>query len=678
MNKEKETHFKTVSLISIVLGNPVIFYLLYDNIILSLLSFLIVLLLVFIFFFFFRKLFSLIISFLIIIATFINIEVIFIYNFNEFVIEDLYEMYDNHYFNKPNLDKTITDKEYTSFYYTNSQGYRIHNYQNPETTINNCDWLFLGDSYTQAAQVNNSEIFSSNLYRNFPNKVIINAGISGFGITEEFLLLKKLKNELNPKTVFLQVCSFNDFMNVNLKEYNFLDYLMHYSDYFRFLFSSIKYKNPDELPLGRWAEPFYQNEINNINYNIFYKKSSEMKKQDIENFKNYFVEFVEFVRDNNIKLVVFLIPTKEQVHYRYFNEVITEFGIDVDQLDMRFPNRLMKDLTDSLDVLYIDLLPSFLNSDKELFFEFDEHLNKDGHDLLAKELSHFIKKSKLSESKIQYLSQNSLNDRYPSYFADYDSILIQSTRDFNSEILVADYSFHNLKQISYNTFDESHPSINKDNFTCFTEGKYGSSETEVIIFNNNNYQKQTITSQNNFFGAIPTFSKDGEKVVFSGWFSDSLKSSYTPPQIYIYDIKTETSYNVFQNNFENWRPAFSPNDSLLVYISKRTDNFDIFVFDLFEKMEIQITNTSYDEWDPRFDNTQNQLILYSGFKNNNWDLFYYDIFQKKEYQITSTRGDEWDGYMYSEINEILYAGEFGFFNGIYRMKNKAFPKIGNK
>ena len=99
-------------------------------------------------------------------------------------IPNLYQLHGRFYFNKPSLEQTFDDDEYKSLYRTNCQGYRIDELTNANDSINACDWLFIGDSFTQGAQVDYGQMFTSLLYRHFSNKGIVNAGISGAGLYE--------------------------------------------------------------------------------------------------------------------------------------------------------------------------------------------------------------------------------------------------------------------------------------------------------------------------------------------------------------------------------------------------------------------------------------------------------------------------------------------------------------
>ena len=109
-------------------------------------------------------------------------EVIFTMVYADKDIPNLYELHGKYYFNKPYLDQQFNDPEFVTRYKTNCQGYRIDDLTSQDQKIEKCDWLFIGDSYTQGAQVEYNQLFSSLIYKDFPDKVIVNAGISGAGL----------------------------------------------------------------------------------------------------------------------------------------------------------------------------------------------------------------------------------------------------------------------------------------------------------------------------------------------------------------------------------------------------------------------------------------------------------------------------------------------------------------
>ena len=258
-------------LVSLLILNPAILFLLTNSVLVSIVAPIL---------FFFASITSYthcksklvtiyLINLIALISIFIYAEVIFSINFKKYEIEEIYTMKDGYYFNKPNLRKHFADREYAADYITNCQGYRIPKGWDPKVKVDTADWLFIGDSFTQGAQVNFEDLYSTLIYRKNPNKIVVNAGISGAGIVEELRYYRDFGRLLKSKTVVLQIGSFNDFMRVEPERRGISDYLAYYSKFARFLIQNIKYQNPSTLPLGRWVEPFQPDQRSNSDFNIF-------------------------------------------------------------------------------------------------------------------------------------------------------------------------------------------------------------------------------------------------------------------------------------------------------------------------------------------------------------------------------------------------------------------------
>ncbi len=653
-------------LLSASLFNPAITYLLFESILFSAILFLGSILIIILL----SKLHKLLlvygINFLLLISFFLYAELIFRFGFTEYVINNFYQIENGYYFNKPNLVEHIEDKEYKVLYKTNQNGYRIPSSLDASQTVNECDWLFIGDSFTQGAQVEFKNLYTSQLYRKFPDKVIINSGISGFGVIEEYNYFKNAGYKLKPKKVFLQICSFNDFMNINEKNNKLSDYLIQFSDFARFLLFNIKFKSPEELPLGRWTEPFCLRKEDNENYNIFYKDKSDKQLEDLKKFNKYLALFKQEVEKHGGELIVFLIPTKEQTYQSYLNEVLTSFKIPEDKLNMSFPNSFTEQICNKLGIQLIDLLDKYKNSSENVFFEFDEHLNEHGHYITAEGIFDSIQKYK--KDKVEILSKNFLGERYPSYSNDENFILYQGQRDGNMELFLNNKDMDSEIWLTDNNINETHPILNpKKNIIAFTEGNADEFTTNIVLLNLNNKERTTLTKEVNTFGAIPMFSLDGDFIVYPEWKWDDEIQNFTSPNIVIcpidsIDFKTQLT----NDEFENWRPIFTPDNKSIIFISKRDGQFDIIKKEIESGKETQLTDTSFDEWDPQISNEGNQLV-YAAHKNDNWDLYTLDLEYNKSQKITETLGNEWDPYFSNDGKRILFAGEFGFFHCIHEL-----------
>lgn len=597
-------------------------------------------------------------------SIFLHFEVAFRYGFSEYVIENLYSIRGDYYFNKPNLLSHLEDKEYSVTYKTNQQGFRIPDFANANEDINACDWLFLGDSFTQGAQVPFEELFTSRLYRHFPDKVIVNAGISGFSVADEYHYYRAEGRKLNPKTVFLQICNFNDFMNVAPRRNSWIEYLMQSSDLARFLLFNIRYKPPGELPLGRWTEPFYPAEKDNSAYNIFYNETSPTKQEDLKAFHYYVSALAKEVKADGAELIIILIPTKEQTYYRYLEEVLTAFKIPIKQVDLLRPNRIVSQLATSLQIGLIDLLPGFQEITQSQFFEYDEHLNIQGHQTTADIISRHLKEEKINE--VELLSKELFSERYPAYSSDGELLTYQSIRDGTMELFMFETKTDIYHRLTFNKVDESHPMLSPDqSLIVFTEGDQSEPQTKVAMMDLDGSNRRYITHEKNEYGSIAGFSPSGRYLTYAGWFQDEKNKQYSNPQVILLDLVSGVKRVVTKDTFESWRPVISPKEDFAVYISKRNGNFNLFKQDLKTGKEVQLTRTLYDEWDPAI-SPDGLFILYSARKNNNWDLFELSLGSGQVRQLTRSLGDEWDPAYHPKDPVITYAGQFGMFQSIYR------------
>lgn len=597
-------------------------------------------------------------------SVFMHGEVLMNFRFSDYVIEDLYWIRDGYYFNRPVLRTRITGKEFAADYLTNVDGFRIGYSQQTSVTYDTVDWLFIGDSYTQGAQVQFEQLYTTLLYRMFPERIVANAGISGFGIPDEYEFFRHRGRTLKPTIVFLQVSSFNDFMKVQSKEVALSDYLVQYSTFIRFLLQDIKYQNPAELPLGRWTEPFYPEERSNRAFNVFYNGTSPEKERDLASYGRYLRLLNDEVRRAGARLVVLLLPTKEQVRPRYLEEIVRAFKIDPAMLDMQRPNRLVRAVTDSLGIELIDLLDPFQWAAEEAYFEYDEHLTPFGHQLLAQTIATRLK-GRGERDSTRILSRSYAGDRYPTYVSQGSQILFQSPSDGNMELYLADSAFVSARRLTFNDVDDFHPAMTTDGRRiALTRGSQEEGTTKVVITALDGSAPIQLPAESSAYGAIPSFSPDGQRVAYARWAVNGRSGSLSPSRIVIADLRSGETRDMAGDEREAWRPVYSPDGRSLAYIAKVDGQFDLFVRDLLSGDERRLTSTSYDEWDPRFSYAGDRLV-YAARQDGNWDLFILDLRSGRRRRLTNTRGNEWDPAFAPDDRRVVYAGEYGTFRGIY-------------
>lgn len=329
-------------------------------------------------------------NFFVILGILFNAEVIFRYVFDDHNMPNLYHAYDNFYFNQPLLNTHFADPEFNSVYLTNYQGFRVGNVLDQYKSVDSCDVLFVGDSFTQGAQVDYNQMFSSLYEEKVPEIKVVNAGISGANIIDEFHFICNIGMRLRPEKIIVQLCVNNDFFNIVEHQSGVKEWLKEKSALYRS--ASIIFPSSYKPKIRRCVDPFFEDEISNINHNIFYTKSSSIKTKDKETLIYAINRIKTIATQIGAKLTVLLIPTKEQITEDCLLEVVDAYQLDTNFIDINYPNAWLSSKMDSLQIDYIDVTEVFRNQSLPMYFKNDIHLTKYGHAVVATQLhEHFQK-----------------------------------------------------------------------------------------------------------------------------------------------------------------------------------------------------------------------------------------------------------------------------------------------
>lgn len=583
--------------------------------------------------------------------------------FHDYVMEDLYKQHGDYYHNRPLLRSRLRDKEYEVDYLTNTDGYRIGWSHDPTRPVGHVDWLFIGDSYTQGAQVSFEDLYTSELYRRFPDRTVLNAGVSGWGLYESLAFLKARRTELRPQRVFVQIANFNDFMKVAPRRAGLSDYLMQESEAVRLLLQGIKFKNPTNLPLGRWVEPFYSTDDENRRYNVFYTGSSREKERDLASVRAVLRDLAAVCHEIGAQLVLIQVPTKEQVRLSYLEEAVVGLRIDPQMLDMELPNRLVRAIADSLGVPVLDPLEEWRQSPTFPFFHYDEHLNEAGHRMLAETLQSFLA-SEGETSDVRMLSTSSGGDRYPQFLAGGDSILFQSPRGGNFELVIADTLTWTEELLTQDDVDETHPIvIPGQDVMIFVAGYAAGGQTHLYRSDRRGRGAVQLDQESGDNAGIPAAFPDGESIVFPIWRRGDPSSRVRLARLWLSDGRREM---LSQDVEEAWRPVVGPDGRSIAYIGKSDGQFDVYEYDTQSGETRRLTHTPYDEWDPTY-SPDGRSIVYAARADGNWDLFRLRRGDGSVERLTRTSGDEWDPMVARSGRTVVFGGEYGLMRGIYSM-----------
>ena len=110
-----------------------------------------------------------------------------------------------------------------------------------------------------------------------------------------------------------------------------------------------------------------------------------------EGTQDYVRAFARLSDKTGRSVFFLIIPDKIQVYDELWNKSVKAAAIDDAEVDLFTPNKKLAEILRESGVRYVDLLP-FLREkrDDSLYFHFDGHWTRGGHDFAAKQVHHFL------------------------------------------------------------------------------------------------------------------------------------------------------------------------------------------------------------------------------------------------------------------------------------------------
>ena len=326
---------------------------------------------------------------------------------------------------RPNREGTYRRQEFEVNFRTNSEGFRssgefISGAEHPVIAI-------IGDSLTEALQVDEESTFSillqntlregENQNFNFTDGQVQNYGVSGQGFIQYLQMYRYYVRPHQPKIVVIVVFPLNDFRNSSptleavpwMRPAYQVDEDDTITEILPFTVPVIIEDEPRSTSEGirRWAQRHL------AIYRLLVTEQEESVLQGEGRFPiDYFIyespwrpeheqaarysewalrNLIAEIREDDALPVVILIPDKIISSDAAWQDLLEQYkALETDrQLDRLRINQFLYRLLAELDVTFLDLTDDFLQADrdgKRLFWQYDGHLNEQGHELVATEL----------------------------------------------------------------------------------------------------------------------------------------------------------------------------------------------------------------------------------------------------------------------------------------------------
>jgi hypothetical protein len=277
--------------------------------------------------------------------------------------------------------------------------------------IRQADLIVIGDSYTEAGNIPETENFTSVTGRKL-GVTVRNLGRSGYTTPDELIVLKNYGLACRPKIVVWQIAESNDLSDAFVHDEwiasgrrNFLDQAelgrtsryrvwQQRSPSYR-LFSLLRGRNGPEWP---FAGVFKGRDGTETNVRFFFEdgmKNSAAGHPGWKTFSQALAEGAALCHANGIHLVVILMPIKykEMGPYMQMPKGSPDYFAECAGLKQEFSTVLLP-FCISLNVPFIDATTALKERTAagDLVFQpFDTHLNSLGHEIVAGLVADFVK-----------------------------------------------------------------------------------------------------------------------------------------------------------------------------------------------------------------------------------------------------------------------------------------------
>jgi hypothetical protein len=283
-----------------------------------------------------------------------------------------------------------------------------------------------GDSFTEGWGVKQEEIIAYRLREEFPNAQILNFGLQGSGPGFARCIYNEVARKFKPDVVIFLSFVGNDFIDSVKELNNCIDnrnpifanydfpYIIHLLkllnqqslDENKVLLQQIRsLKNYEKLDSDFKAKlERYQVHLPLVSHALqdpFIMRNSTLppSEKNLNAYKSHLEKFiVESTGDGSVRFILALIPVSTQVSKEQFDELaMMGFSDFQNSYGTRYPQDSIVDilkitgLEDKISLLDLHRIFTSEAKNKRLYLEFDNHINSNGHLLIAKELANVIR-----------------------------------------------------------------------------------------------------------------------------------------------------------------------------------------------------------------------------------------------------------------------------------------------
>ena len=318
----------------------------------------------------------------------------------------------------PNFEVKYTRQEYSNEIRFNSKGLRDYeySYEKPQGTFR---MLLLGSSFSQAIQVPLEQDFENILEKKLNSNLkgkyeLINGAVGGYGTAQELFFLKTDGLKYKPDLILLDF-SMRDITEnaisplVSLENGKIAEHIpvkaslpkkiLLFCSRYLHLCSSIQTVILNDASKNKFLNFLLLKSGTSSSLiktvtkeDLFYKNYTQEANAAVEETFLLTNKIKNVADKNNIPLVMFIIPHREQVDDGKYKEFIMQNSLNEKELEYDKVQKLALKFAKDNNINFFDMLPYFRqkNINNTFYFNIDGHWNKQGHELAAELLYNYL------------------------------------------------------------------------------------------------------------------------------------------------------------------------------------------------------------------------------------------------------------------------------------------------
>ncbi|AXG69436.1 GDSL-like lipase/acylhydrolase [Kordia sp. SMS9] len=238
--------------------------------------------------------------------------------------------------------------------------------------------LVAGDSHTDGVLRYNTQSFVNiweeklNATDTTRNYNCLNGGVGYYTFRNYHGFLKKFAY-LKPDVFLINVFTGNDFREtVKFEDDRTSVANIYKSWYMRF---RRKFQSAEQQ-----AFPYIQG----IEQQLYFESFPNEKERSMQIAKKYLLQIKELCKQQNIRLIITLLPSRIEVKPEFHKEIQTLFNLDAKTMNTnRELTATLINFLQEQHIEYLDLTPSLLDSTEKLYWDEDLHINPKAHELIG-------------------------------------------------------------------------------------------------------------------------------------------------------------------------------------------------------------------------------------------------------------------------------------------------------